>query len=162
MIGVFASTKLCRRGYKSGSTKLHTWPPIIPASHPTASSSPILLFLPNLTPSSWTLSVLTDHLSPKHWKDNSDIIPPMAPIPKQSRWTRKIDPCRRTTRGVAPGTRVPTDVYQSGPDYKPAIILTDLEQPVEAQKNRVPKGGQNRKQKKSLWWTIPFVCIDRK
>jgi len=31
------------------------------------------------------------------------------------------DLCRRTTRGVALGTRVPTDVYQSGPDYKPAI-----------------------------------------
>lgn len=103
---------------KSGSTERHTWPPIIPASHPTAPSSSFAAFPPSLTPGSRTLGGPPQSKTPK---DNSDIIPP---IPKQSGWTRKIDPCRRTTCRVAPETRVPTDVYQ--------IInrrLTDPEQP---------------------------------
>lgn len=99
-IDIFASRKSYVEGniHGSGSTERHTWPPIIPASHPTAASlSPLLSPPPKVFP---TFSVLTDHLGQNTGKDNSDIIPP---ILKQSEWTRRIDPCRRTTHGLPRG-----------------------------------------------------------
>lgn len=107
---------------KSGSPERHTWPPIIPASHPTA-------------PSSFSAAPLPSPLNLNPWLLNARLFngPPQSETPgkiiqiSSLRFPSNPDERGRSTRvdaqhaGLAPGTRVPTDVYQSGPDYKPAI-----------------------------------------
>lgn len=145
-------TSSSRRSYveenilKSGPTKRHTWPPIIPASHPTAPSfSAARSPLPS-QPNPW-LSNARRFNGPPQFETPGKIIQISS-----LRFPSNPDERGRSTRVDAQHAGLPRGLACQLTSTKADQIinrrlLIDPEQPDEAQKNGVPENDRNREKK---------------